>query len=1820
MPDKADEDIQVGSSQLNTPNLDRNPFEKYGDSPTGNINSLTNQPVGQPVGQSVEAEEDISQNPFSKYGDQPTEETQRPSLIGSIAGSFAENILPSAAGMASLAASGYGGAKLGGLAGVALPQIFGLGPANPIADIGSGTLGAVGAIGGGIVGMIGGQQLVSGIQNWAISKLPESWQETLGQTERQKEERELEHPMGTWLGAMAPYIMTMSPVGAAEKIAVESTTTLGKIMANPLASRAISGTVMGGFEAGNEVWNGDSLDWQKIGIATGLGFIFNKSNQIGEKLTSIGTLAAEMTPGMKFLEDQTERYRQNYIRSKFEQENPITISQANSLNVIGPGVTQEVFAGQEQRNPIAAQAALKEARVEQQILGTNQIIPNIHEVAKNLNPELIEKYEDLNNQKDILSNWVNEHEHESDESRWAQSQLEKVNQQLGDIEKDRIDLYKRASDSIGYDQTSILPKETQLAEKSPEIMEKLSPQSRPLEIQRQVISNEITQNLVSAKEPKDRAEDIARLATSYYETLAANFNGELGTAEDLYKKYFPNVRKEGIVENNKADFGDYNKMSSNDIWQNLINNKTEQLEKITPTSGVNTEFTRTGQPVRGKSFQNLQQGNIIDVGFAKNLLISSIDENGIFTLLKKPDKNGMSQSYTFKPHEGLMKDEIVNFKDSTKHLFKNENLVDNNLEQRSSNKIPNGYIENLFDPDKSAIVLTQKSNASTFIHEMAHQWLVDFFEFAQHPLAPDNLKKDFFTTLDYLNVKNPEEMTKPTDLKRWQHEKWSRGFEQYMREGVAPSPQLADVFSRFKDWLTSVYQTLKNLGKPISSDIKSVFDRMLTQEPEKTVIIPDVSKGPTLSDIHETDALHAIPHPEAPEADRIHEEASRFFSDQPFEVKNELEKSINKILASNESKGETTTIEKRASEMESSSEGFRSISKSDISGTSNGSINAGGGTNKAESSGRFPSGTARGSENSGRAGISDLSPVARERRAPAPTPYVRRAANIHLDNLTDVEKIKETLEQLAEQNDDFKNFRIKTPLTEGDVLKFGEDVGFNQKQMQNLFHMSRIVSENVDAARQMMISSLEKYLDARDKWTQTQDPADALSYWEARQQADLISGYFSGYEANAGRGLGNFRRSKLLSSNRDDVNDLLKKTAGMTLFQLEQEIERSKSIDSVQGASSFLRNEIHGKVGDKIHEAYINFLISNPITHKAYAIGNMILSMYRNLLVTPTAAGIGNIASALGREGERVRLGEMKAFPRELFNPIPFVAAKEAFKAGAPVRLPGEDIKETQSGNVVSSSPGIDFVERPQVNINAKFSDLLPDFVGMLHGIQDTFLSMYDLIKNGRIDKNSPLFTFKRSNLGSIPDINIGGKLTVPVGSAIRAPSERMVTPIHSFFSVLNYNIERTKWAYRTAANEGLHGEAYSQRVAELSQNPPIEKMKEFGKSAYSDVLMGEPGKVAKATSKVLDLEIGDTGIRPLRFVIPFNRIQGELAKKSFTENGILAFASKSARNDLLGKNGNIAQDMQIAKILAGSALTTLGLWWASRHILNGDGPTDPANRLNWLNDGNMPHSIQIGNFQYDIGKLGAIGKLLSASADLWGISHGLSEDGLHAAFNHLAHAASRLFLDESPFGAMSNLAKAIDDPGKYGINYASSLISNFVPYSSFLRQISRYEDPYMKDAHGFIQNLEKGIPFLTENVPNKLDTWGDPILDVDDPHYLIGLGIRRSQISQDPVRNYLDGSGFSIGKVQKQINNHPLTDDQYREYSQLSGRTAHIQLLKIMQSGAWGKASAEDRHDLIVETVKQARNAAANQLIRKYPILAEYAAKARRWLVHSDK
>ena len=83
------------------------------------------------------------------------------------------------------------------------------------------------------------------------------------------------------------------------------------------------------------------------------------------------------------------------------------------------------------------------------------------------------------------------------------------------------------------------------------------------------------------------------------------------------------------------------------------------------------------------------------------------------------------------------------------------------------------------------------------------------------------------------------------------HEKFARGFETYMMEGRAPSQGLARVFAKFKTWLTTIYRTVAALKAPISDDIRGVFDRLLAEKPEKTVIAPERETIPGIAEKHE---------------------------------------------------------------------------------------------------------------------------------------------------------------------------------------------------------------------------------------------------------------------------------------------------------------------------------------------------------------------------------------------------------------------------------------------------------------------------------------------------------------------------------------------------------------------------------------------------------------------------------------------------------------------------------------------------------------------------------------------------------------------------------------------------------------------------------------------------------------------------------------------------------------------------------------------------------------------------------------------------------
>lgn len=137
----------------------------------------------------------------------------------------------------------------------------------------------------------------------------------------------------------------------------------------------------------------------------------------------------------------------------------------------------------------------------------------------------------------------------------------------------------------------------------------------------------------------------------------------------------------------------------------------------------------------------------------------------------------------------------------------------------------------IYTPGERVITLMQSANESTFIHESGHYFLDVLTDVAMKENAPAQVKADVQTLMDWFGVKDLDEWRSLSiDEQRAAHEQFARGFEQYLREGEAPSTALEKVFKAFKDWLTKIYKSSEELQVETSPEVRAVYDRLLATD------------------------------------------------------------------------------------------------------------------------------------------------------------------------------------------------------------------------------------------------------------------------------------------------------------------------------------------------------------------------------------------------------------------------------------------------------------------------------------------------------------------------------------------------------------------------------------------------------------------------------------------------------------------------------------------------------------------------------------------------------------------------------------------------------------------------------------------------------------------------------------------------------------------------------------------------------------------------------------------------------------------------------
>ena len=217
---------------------------------------------------------------------------------------------------------------------------------------------------------------------------------------------------------------------------------------------------------------------------------------------------------------------------------------------------------------------------------------------------------------------------------------------------------------------------------------------------------------------------------------------------------------------------------------------------------------------------------------------------------------------------------------------------------RGSIQIPGGGVAS----GETIINLFETADLSTFTHEAAHFFLETLNALAADANAPQAIRDEMATVRKYLGVEDGAAFTTE------QHETFARSFEAYLMEGKAPSLELADVFSRMKEWLIRIYRSVAGLNVPINDEIRGVFDRMLASDAEIAAARSEMAADPLFREkpagMSDADwrTYQRLARRSAEDAEaalrekvmaRVRREKERWWKDERKEVRKDVEAQIN---------------------------------------------------------------------------------------------------------------------------------------------------------------------------------------------------------------------------------------------------------------------------------------------------------------------------------------------------------------------------------------------------------------------------------------------------------------------------------------------------------------------------------------------------------------------------------------------------------------------------------------------------------------------------------------------------------------------------------------------------------------------------------------------------------------------------------------------------------------------------------------------------------------------------------------------------------------
>lgn len=1400
---------------------------------------------------------------------------------------------------------------------------------------------------------------------------------------------------------------------------------------------------------------------------------------------------------------------------KFDGKLPAPIVAARDLGVIGPEGEAAYYG--HQSAPVRAE--------------TDQIIrdntpsapaqPDIGSIARQSNPDLFNEWDSLVSQQATFKQWIDDLQAQraagtSPEvaaldsqiqdlrSRQLQTQgaerrdianqvislearreqllpttgdtpeIAKIRQELMKAEFRMRDLSPQVSSAYRDAQTQAATASITPPEETAETAE-IAGEIKPTAAPPNAISQRVSSQLVSGGRPQEEADAAGAIAQAYWETRAARFQGKKGTADEMFAREGATYQAEGAPEPQGAL----------EFAQPTFTREQAQAEI---QDAIDADYERRMQSVRLR----------FRAGTADYDLASAMARRNAEDWINQPEgREYLAQSQFAKDHPdyaATLRDYLANNYEAIAEGQPFHANV-NRIGEVIYNQARRGKIA--ISEGRKTVTLMKTADASTFIHESGHEYLENLMADAVDRDAPDQLRADAQTVRDYLGNDGSR-------LTKAQHEKFARGFERYLMEGVAPSRGLARVFAQFKNWLTAIYRTVSRLRSPITDDIRAVFDRLLAETPEGTVIAPEAQTA-TIAETAEETADNAAKMPPilaANEADRIRQQADEFLATTAPEIANELGLGT---AATRAGEAESGVSDRGGNARQPESTGA-------ASGEAGGTVGAGRG--EAETAGG--GGTGAGGPPRGGAGTTGG-------ETGKPSSYETFIANLNTDD--DAQAI---LKQIGQDHAEFAS--VRGFLSDGERNEIGEKLAVDPakvtQELQQAMNLTGIpMAARLWAARNLIPKMTADVQEAMRVAAQDgSTDADVAAYVIAQEKLITMMNAILNVRAQMGRGLRAFHRISDINAFRqaEDLIEFFQTATGKTPKELRAQAKLGATLETQAEQAAFNRKSTTPTRWEIFKQrAYtwvMNALLSNPATHAAYAIGNRLFLAKGRLDIRAAAAlrGLKEQRTGVPQPGYTLDFASAAKFALSQGGKYGLIAAKKAFQSGVPVLQGLEEMRR--------------FFPEAAAN-----PELLPAY---FHQLTREF--------PGAIGK---AITLPQRSIAFIH--TYGYSQAFEVAATMRAMERARDEGLTGDALWARAGEVRmtglTQDDLLAAHKEGLR----SVLMRRPEYGTPMYHVGQFVNKTFVGRMM-----VPFSQIWANKMDIGLQHEPLLGLLRPETR--ADLSGK----NGI--YKKQMAQARIAVGAGLIAPMviMRAANFITGPGpadpkeqgrLRQMGWQPFSFHINGGYYPMGK-----WL--GGLAIPLQIAAAYYDFGA--ALAHTAKGTLD-WNVTE--FDEGLKDAGNAVVATFEHVAMDDFFLRGIGDLFENWERGAtSFANNLAQTGFSYAVPYSSAIRFLNETTDKYRRTAHTPAESFLRNIPYESEQLLPQRDIFGVP---VPSSTFISGTQAKTGPVWA-ALERVNAATGYWPGWPSRDAGGVQLTEKGYDDYSRIAGQNAYQLLSNLIRPG----------------------------------------------------